>query len=295
MMKRTNVNYPYPVLNSSNEDYIDCSFNIISQDEIIINGDNLEFSVEYELASNGLKELIDNEKAKVVLYCESVEAEYRKIKYYEQGSTCIKLSIDKNDLSKNLEIRGYIIATSNIYPFRLDEHNHDLFGGVPFKIGNGDILAISNDFIQVPIKYYDPLANRPSIFSIRRGTNPDQEIAIDVSTDKITILLYDDIYNSYFDCNQEPKIKTIISSMFATSVLVDVLSFIKHCSADDLEDIKDKKWYQVISSRLETLEINIASEDYMTKVANLVLPHVYKSFVDSVKNTFEGLIRGEEE
>lgn len=294
-MKKTNINYPYPVLNSSNEDYIECFFNIVGPDEVTINGDNIEIKISYNLKSNGLAELIQENKANVVLYCESVEAEYRKIKKFPSNSNQIEFTINKNEISKNLEIRGYVVSLGEIYPFRLDEHNYDLFGGVPFKIRKGDILAISNDFLVYPIKYYDPLANRPSIFSIRRGSKPNEEIYVDIfSYDKITVFLNDEIYNNYSALYQEAKVRTILSSMFAASVLIDVLSYIKNSPEDDIEDIKDKKWYQVINSRLDTLSIDLKLESSLTKVANMVLPHIYKEFVDSFKNAFESLIPEED-
>ncbi|MCI9112550.1 MAG: hypothetical protein HFJ99_08350 [Eubacterium sp.] len=294
-MKKTNINYPYPVLNSSNEDYIECFFNIVGPDEVTINGDNIEIKISYNLQSNGLAELIQENKANVVLYCESVEAEYRNIKKFPSNSNQIEFTINKNEISKNLEIRGYVVSLGEIYPFRLDEHNYDLFGGVPFKIRKGDILAISNDFLVYPIKYYDPLANRPSIFSIRRGSKPNEEIYVDIFLyDKITVFLNDEIYNNYSALYQEAKIRTILSSMFAASVLIDVLSYIKNGSEDDIEDIKDKKWYQVINSRLDTLSIDLKLESSLTKVANIVLPHIYKEFVDSFKNAFESLIPEED-
>ncbi len=82
--------------------------------------------------------------------------------------------------------------------------------------------------------------------------------------------------------------------MFAASVLIDVLSYIKNSSEDDIEDIKDKKWYQVINSRLDTLSIDLKLESSLTKVANMVLPHIYKEFVDSFKNAFESLMPEED-
>ena len=82
----------------------------------------------------------------------------------------------------------------------------------------------------------------------------------------------------------------MLASFFAASVLADVLSYLKNAYDEDLDSVSDKKWYSVIQARLSALKIDLKKEDSMTKVANQVLPHIFKTSLDSLKQVFDALI-----
>ena len=54
-MKKTNINYPHPVLNIANEDYINSSFNISLPNDAKIEGEHAIIEISYELVSPGLE------------------------------------------------------------------------------------------------------------------------------------------------------------------------------------------------------------------------------------------------
>ena len=292
-MRKTNVNYPHPVLSAANEDYIDSSFNIVLKNDPYVQGDLAVIDISYELSCDGLKQLISSGDAKVILYLESVEAEYRKIFAFNCNSCDISVTENKNMLSKFVQVRGYITAAKDITPFALPEHNKSLFGGIPFNdVKRGDILAISEDFYNIPIENYDPLADRPSIFSIRRQTErPKDEITVDfMSHDKITIFLNNDVYEKYGNLYEAPETRMFLASLFAAPVLVDVLSYIKHADQDMIDSIAHLKWYQVLISRMVELKIDLALEDSMTKIANIIIPHIFKTNIEQFREIFKNLI-----
>jgi len=288
-MKKSNINYPHPVLSAANEDYINCNFNVSFDKEPVVQGELAIIELSYSLECNGLAEMITNEDAKVVVYLESVEAEYRKIFNFEPGSCSMIIKENKNLFGKNLQVRCYITAAKDISPFTLLEHNKDLFGMIPFSVKRGDVLAISENFYNIPLENYDPLSDRPSIFSVRRQTeNPKDEIIVDfVSYDKITIFLNNDIFEKYDELYQASEIRMFLASLFAAPVLVDVLSYIKHAEQDALDSILGKKWYQVLLSRLTELSIDLSKEDSMTKVANMIIPHIFKQNIEQFKVVFK--------
>ncbi len=291
-MRKTNINYPHPVLSAANEDYIDCSFNISLPSEPIIEGELVTLTVAYELQCQGLQDLIDSKLARVVLYMESVEAEYRNTAVFDVGEFEKTIQINKNMLSRSLQLMGYITSAGDINLFKLQEHNSDLFGGFPFSIKRGDILGISKDFYNIPLENYDPLADRPSIFSIRRQTErPKDEITVDfVSHDKITIFLNNDVYESYNKLYEAPETRMFLASLFAAPVLVDVLSYIKNADNDAIDSISHLKWYQVIQARISELKIDLSKEDSMTKIANIIIPHIFKTNIEQFKVVFKNLM-----
>ena len=109
-MKKSNINYPHPVLSASNDDYINSAFEIVLPVDPYMEGDLAKIEINYSLISQGIQELIQNDKATVVVYLESVEAEYRKIFYFAKGSCSLSLEINKNNLSK-----GSIVIVYSTY------------------------------------------------------------------------------------------------------------------------------------------------------------------------------------
>ncbi len=289
-MKKVNVNYPHPVLSAANEDYIDCSFDISLTDDPVIEGDVAIIDVSYELVCAGLLQLVEEEKARVLLYMESVESEYRSKEFFNPHELQKRLTINKNLLSKSLQVRGYVVAAADIHSFKLPEQNTELFGGMPYDIRRGDILAISENFYNIPIDSYDPLADRPSIFAIRRQTDhPQDEVWVDLAYHKITIFLNNDVYEKYEKLHEAPEMRMFLASLFAAPVLVDVLSYIKNADEDAIISISDKKWYQVISAKLTELGLDLSNEPSMTKVANIVLPHIFKANIEQLADVFNNV------
>lgn len=290
-MKKTNINYPYPVLSASNEDYINSSFNIELPVNPYVEGDLAKIKIVYSLKSQGIQELIENDKARVTVYLESVEAEYRKIFYFPKSSNSLALDINKNNLSKKLQIKGYIIANTKISPFKLQEHNSDLFGSVPFSLNKGDIIAIADGYT-IPLENFDPLVDRPSIFSIRKQTeNPNEEISVDMLTrDKITILLNEDTFTKYQILYQASDVRSLLASMFAVPVLVDALSYVKNADPEEIEALQELKWYQVVDTKIKELHLDLSKEDSMTKIANTILPHVFRTNIESFTDVFKNLL-----
>ena len=291
-MKKTNINYPHPVLSAANEDYNDCSFDIELTDDPSINGDIALINISYSLVCDGLIDLINSQYARVTLYLESVESEYRNTVSFEPGKNAISISINKNKLSKNLQIRGYIISSKEIRGFSLPEHNKDVLGNIPYDIRPGDILAISENFYNIPLDNYDPLADRPSIFSIRRQpSGSNEEITVDfLSRPKITVFLNEEIFAKYQELYEAPEARMFLASFFAAPVLVDALAYIKNASEDDKDTLSGLKWYQVLQARMKELNIDLEQEISLTRVANIILPHIFKSNIEQFTSVFKSIM-----
>lgn len=281
-MKKDNISYPHPVLTGANDDYTDCSFELSWTSEPVISGENIELGLKYTLVSEELNRLIKEGSAKVVVHVESKTAAFRKLFDFDSSKTELAVVIKNSDVNRELKVSGFIVAKKEIYPFKPDERNKEIFGNIIFQIRTGDILAISNFYI-VSLDSYDPLADRPSIFRIRKKEDANSEIEVDFMTDaKITIYLNSETYDAYQKLYAAPDTRLFLSSFLAAPVLTEVLFYIKDASLDDLEDIKTKKWYQVIYRRLQDLNINLGNESSMIPVVNKVLPHIFKTSIDSL-------------
>lgn len=290
-MNKTNINYPHPVLSSTNEDYLNSSFDIIINGDPFVEGDDAVIDIAYELVCDGLKEFISLKNAMVAVYLDSSVAEYRRMQAFPFDKTQMQIHINKNDINRSLQIKGYIVAAKATNSFSLPEHNKEIFGTVPFTLRKGDILGLATHSYNIPLDSYDPLADRPSIFAIRKQTErPKEEISADYSGAKITIWLNEDTHKKYETLYKAPETRGFLSSFFAAPVLVDVLYFMKNMSEEERLVNETKKWYQVIDHRLNELKINLAAEVSMTKVANLVLPHIFSSSIESMTDVFAAAV-----
>lgn len=293
-MKKTNINYPHPVLSVSNEDYVDSNFNIELIEEPAVEGDVLNISMRYNLNCDGMLALVLSGKAKVSLYFESVIAEYRQLEYFTPSANEITVKIKREYLNQKILVKGYITAAEEINPFMLAEHNKEVFGNVPFILRKGDIMAIATHQFNIPLQSYDPLADRPSIFRIRKQTErPKEEISTDFSDHKISIYLNDELYTKYHELYAASDIRSALTTLFAAPVLVDVLDYIKHMSEDERIEVSSLKWYQVIMHRIEELKLdNWEHEESMTKVANMILPKLFATSIDSLTKLCETVLKG---
>ena len=293
-MKKTNINYPHPVLSVSNEDYVDSNFNIELIEEPAVEGDVLNISMRYNLQCKGMASLIASGKAKVSLYFESVIAEYRQLEYFAANANEITVKIKRECLNQKILVKGYITAAEEINPFMLAEHNKEVFGNVPFILRKGDIMAIATHQFNIPLQSYDPLADRPSIFRIRKQTErPKEEVSTDFSDHKISIYLNDELYTKYHELYAASDIRSALTTLFAAPVLVDVLDYIKHMSEDERMEVSSLKWYQVIMHRIEELKLdNWEHEESMTKVANMILPKLFATSIDSLTKLCETVLKG---
>lgn len=292
-MKVTNINYPHPVLDDSNSDYIDCSFDIAIETDPTETESSIFIDISYSLKCEGLKKLIEAGKAKVAVYLDCSIAEFRRINSFPFSDTQMQITINKGDVNRSIQLKGFIIAHEAISSFVLPEHNKEIFANVPFSIRKGDILAISTHYYTIPLDSYDPLADRPSIFAIRKQIERSkEEIVADFSCQKIIIWLNADTHDKYSKLYEAPETRGFLSSFLVAPILVDALYYIKNMSNDDRVDCETKKWYQVINKRLKDLKIDLSTEESMTKIANLILPRLFSSSIESMTNVFEALLKG---
>ena len=117
-MKKTNFDFPHPVLFEGNDDYINSTFSIATED-VSEDGQDFRLQITYTLTSNGLNELISKNKAAVVVKIESSFASYRRIEIFDCDKTQKEISIKRNLVAKELVITAQIVANEKLDDFLL--------------------------------------------------------------------------------------------------------------------------------------------------------------------------------
>ncbi len=246
--------FPYPVLSSMYDDYINCSFNI----DIKAKKGKKRLYVEIlpTVESKTILSLIKNNSAEIIAHFECGRTRYRitkKIKLNELSS----FEFPNGNLSDNLEIIAFVVSRKDINNFRCinNEFNSD-YGNFTFEIENGSILAISNQMdIPVPKDIYD-LSNVNSIVSIisKQEDDSSKNIDINLTDKKIRVLLPKDTYIDYSGIGKtENQYTPILHSMFVFPALMYALNYLKSMDDDKWIDVENYLWFKVIKKKVEEL------------------------------------------
>lgn len=190
-MKSVKNEFPNPVLALGRDDYIDsCQFfTAFESENVRVTADNIVIPIAYTLICKGLKNLVEAEKAIVIISVKSSAASFSKLYRFPTNSTSMELHIPKYNVVKRIEVTGYIIAAAPINQFRCDGEFNDLyFSDSTFEIRKGDILARENSRIiyiddselEKP-KYPVAISNVSSVKRKRKYTC-DEQADLDIKT-----------------------------------------------------------------------------------------------------------------
>ncbi len=287
-MKRTNFDFPHPVLFEGNDDYIDSIFSITTED-ITEDGQDFCLQITYTLTSNGLQNLIANNKAAVVAKIESPFASYRKLEIFDCNETQKQILIKRNHVAKELVIKAQIVANEKIDNFLLEEHNKDYFT-IPYTIEVGEVLAYEpgNRLFLDASELEKPVS---SIITIAENDFSNELIIVDLNDEhKIKVFLDKDSYGAYWNLRSKQELKKYIAGIVVMPALNEAVDKIKSNLLDGESDqiLAGKTWYRVIKKKI--VEKGIEEEDIpmesTVKLSNLLLGNIINSSLGSLDETF---------
>lgn len=287
-MKKTNFDFPHPVLFEGNDDYINSVFSITAAD-VSEDGQDFRLLITYTLTSSGLNDLVGKNKAAVVVKIESSFASFRRIEIFDCDKTQKEITIKRNLVAKDLVIAAQIVANEKIDNFLLDEHNKDYFT-VPYTIEIGEVLAYEPGH-----KLYLDASEleRPvsSIITIAENDFSKDYIIVDLNDDhKIKVFLDKDSYEAYWNLRAKQELKKYVAGVVVMPALNEAVDKIKSNLHDGESDqlLAGKTWYRVIKKKI--LEKGIKEEDIpfesSVKLSNVLLGNIINSSLLSLDETF---------
>lgn len=263
-MKLLGKNYPYPILIEGSDDYIDSKFEINIIDGPKENEGNILLEIEYELSSKGLKQMIDNSDANVLVRVSCPSTSYRETFTFE-GNT-LEIEIPKNYLGAKVEFASFIVATKDINNFMLDEHNKTYFI-MPSSIRKGDRLAIG-DVVSFKLEFYDALRPIASIITIKENKIKKAEaVTVDLTNDKIIIYLNSDLFEKYKQLREYPDLRLYLSTNIVMPAIIEALAEMKWNYTPDLE----KRWELSLKKILKSIKVDLfTTELSLYTIANKI-------------------------
>lgn len=279
-MKLISKNYPYPILVSGSDDYINSKFEINILDGPKELDGEIVLEVSYILSSEGLMDLIENSKASVIIQVLCPFTSYRKIFVFSQNT--LEIRIPKNCLGSKVKFSSYIVANMNMSNFTLEEHNK-LYFSVPSEVKKGDRLAIG-DVITFKLELYDALRPVASIITIKENClKKAPEINVDLTNDKIIIYLDSTLFEKYKSMREFPELRLYLSVNIVMPAIIEALSEIKWNYTGDLE----RRWEISLNKMLKSMNIDIATTELsLYSIANKIFKNGLLTSMKSLEMFF---------
>jgi hypothetical protein len=245
--------FPYPMLSPFTDDYEDSGF--ISEVRVVRDINELVFYLDVLLDNDELNNMIEQDKAEFVFHIECSQTSYRTILKTSQTENIKR--IPESKLNGRVSVCSFIVAKQTIPNFINSCFNKD-YEGLSFHIERGGILAIANQFNIDIMKETEDLSKIPSIFSIlRRDSDDDLGMQIEIEGDKIKLWLNNEAFNNYKNVSNLPVFQPLLHSALILPALVYVFEVLKTSGTDEYETYR---WYRAIEQILKKSEIELNKE-----------------------------------
>lgn len=235
----------YPILISEDDDYINSSFNATIKTQVDF--DKLIINAYFSLNDDGLKKLIEENKAKYALHIDCPLLSNRHL--FVTDKTEIYIELDLNELDDSVEITSAIISVVDIYDYKNSNFNK-LFGDKEFNIDKGNYLAIG--------PYYEIDVSRSNyghkqlkdIIKIQKSDSNSDEMSVSLEQDIIIIYVNETIKNQYYLYGKQYLYNVV--SMILVPSMIYVLTQMRNNP-----DLNSYRWYGVIEHLLDSNGINV--------------------------------------
>ncbi len=247
--------YPYPVLASFNNDYLDSDFDINCEESIL--DDTIKLVLTPNLNNNGLFKLIKKGDAEFVMHIECSLTSYRHAIRVPYEGCELKLPMDS--IEGLIFMCPFIIAKNDISGYTNEKLNSD-YDGVSFDFDKGSILALGTEKMLTPEKANDDLDNLPSIFSVVEVKDTTfTESKFNFTGDKIIISLPSTVFRKFIaQNNSNPDAVPVLHSMLLIPALIQALDEVKY--SQEYYMYETRRWYMSIQKACSKIGI-ILDED----------------------------------
>lgn len=249
MKIRNNVLYPFPVLSSITNDYINCDFHFVMH---VVRKLKTKIILEIEpiIKCRTISALISEKKCKLVAHVECSQTKFRKVYDIDEKSKN-SIEISSRALCGTVQVVCFVVAIEDIESLSncYNEFNA-CYGDTSFYVEAGSILGISNQPDFTATKDIYDLSNVSSIISIIPSKDDIKEMKIELTDEKIRVVLPEEAYTKYSIVgNDESDYTPILHSMFALPALVYAIEHL-HQQHEWLDD-EDSLWFKVIKKKIE--------------------------------------------
>ena len=271
--------YPHPVLSWFSDDYPKGIFQPALQ--VTPNKSFFRLTLVCKTSSKALKALIADKKAAYCIHIECPSTRFRSA--FPSFEESFEIDIPVSDLEGKVEVTRTVVCMSPVRNYSTEEFHSD-FSGRSFDLSPGDVMAVAETIEFPALKKDDELAKMPSIFSILRANDESPEdFDVDLSDQKIKILLSPEIHRKFLDLNADIALRATLCSSLLIPALISALEHVR--STDEASALFDRRWFNVLSKRMRDIGIDANSlkdcSETSLAIANKLLDKpLSKAFAD---------------
>ena len=245
--------FPYPVLCSETDDYIDNQFSVDLK--IAKNINEIQFSMSLKINDDKLQQMIRDRMIEIVYHFECSKTLYRKLYCSHLLENII--SIEEKFLNGKLEVCCFLISKKNIKGYINSNFNED-YDGKSFDIKKGNILAFYNLPKIEFTKNTDELSSVSSIFSILRREDAEKRgMTVELDGDKIKIWLGNEEFYKYRDNSKNALYQPMLHAILILPALIYTFDAL---SKDGIVEYEQNRWFKALSKVLKDSNIELTAE-----------------------------------
>lgn len=245
--------YPYPVLITDTDDYVNSSFQFAVDVKKGIR--ELEFSFTMDLQNAEMEQLIRDGFAEYLIHIECPQTCYREV--VKSNEMVYAKRIPEKDLNGKVSICAFVVAKRELAAYSNSDFNPD-YENASFTIEKGSILAIGGQYDLNIVKDTEELAKIPSIFTIcKYAADTDASMKIDIDGDKIVIALSDSSFEDYKLLTNMPSLIAVFHAIIIVPALIYVFETLRR---EELEDYENRRWFMAIRKTLAKHDVNLTKE-----------------------------------
>ena len=271
--------YPYPVLSSSSDDYVNSSFE--SAVDIKREGYNIKISFVSELNNPELNALIKEQKAAFVYHLECAQTGFRKA--ISTGATEKQVVIPDDKVCGRLQICPFIVANTDIPDYVNNSFNED-YRGYRFQIEAGCVMAVGKQVNCDIDKEQSDFVNSKSIFVVTKNADTTAtDMEIDIGQNKITIKLPEQDHARFKSMSNVPEVQQNLNGLVIIPALIYTLSEVNSKPQDErYANYSTYSWYKSIKKAMKKrFQKDIENDDLLPNEVVLYAQRLIKSPLSS--------------
>ena len=244
--------FPYPVLRPNSDDYKDAEFQ--ASIDFVIAGSEIKALISFAISCPEILNQIElgNAEYVCVISCRDTYAQ-TVVSSLEKKT---EVSFPTGSLRGEVRVDPYIAVKAQITGYQCTDINAE-FGAGSFSFDVGDVLAQD----QTQMFFLDRDLFRPltSVFDLAKDDDiVDGTWKIDFSCDHVQIKVNQRMKESLDNARNDGKNRIILKNSIYFAAVMQAIQKIQ----DPDEDVKGKKWAEIIEKQASNKGIDISKKDH---------------------------------
>ena len=241
----------YPILAEGDDDYVDSYYDVKIESQSSFG--KLGLSITHKCNNKGLISLIKNGDAVFLTHVECSLLGFRNT--YSCDAEMQKIEIDLNNLSNDIEVSCFIVATKNISNYYDEKFNWE-FGDVGVNIECGNVLAIGPTYYIEIDRNNNKLKKLSDVIKIDSHNDNKKEMEVNLEGNVILILISKNAKKLY-SIHGDNYYKYNVISMILVPAMIYILTMMKN----NTEAYQEKKWFKIIEKLLNENGVKVEELD----------------------------------